>query len=75
MCRSRLPGYLYFPLATKEKAKYELQYSGPDAVSTLALNDKSQDRFTPNFVRGTPLIPASGMSRSVISELIEAIAR
>ena len=33
-------GYLYFPLATKEKVKYELQYSGPDAVSTLALNDK-----------------------------------
>ncbi|HEX8797713.1 MAG TPA: hypothetical protein VF772_03830 [Terriglobales bacterium] len=33
-------GYLYFPLATKEKVKYELQYSGPDAVSTLALNGK-----------------------------------
>lgn len=31
-------GYLYFPLATKDKVKYELRYSGPDGISTLPLN-------------------------------------
>lgn len=33
-------GYLYFPLATKDKVTYELQYKGTDATTKLALNDK-----------------------------------
>jgi hypothetical protein len=35
-----IAGYLYFPLATKDKVKYELQYSGAEIVSTLPLNEK-----------------------------------
>ena len=30
-------GYLYFPVTTKQKAEYRLQYSGTDAVANLAL--------------------------------------
>jgi hypothetical protein len=30
-------GYLYFPVATKEKVEYQLQYHGPEAVSNLPL--------------------------------------
>ena len=33
-------GYLYFPLSTKDKVKYELRYSGADGISSLPLNDK-----------------------------------
>jgi len=32
-------GYLYFPIATKDKVQYQLAYRGPDAVSNLSLND------------------------------------
>jgi len=31
-------GYLYFPIASKEKVQYQLEYRGPDAVSNLALD-------------------------------------
>ena len=31
-------GYLYFPIATKEKVKYQLEYRGPDAMASLPLN-------------------------------------
>ncbi len=36
---SPVAGYLYFPVAGKEKA-YQLQYHGTDTVSTLQLNEK-----------------------------------
>jgi len=30
-------GYLYFPIATKQKVEYQLEYQGTDAVTSLAL--------------------------------------
>ena len=30
-------GYLYFPIATKQKAEYQLEYQGTDAVTSLPL--------------------------------------
>jgi hypothetical protein len=30
-------GYLYFPIATKQKVEYQLQYQGTDAVTSLPL--------------------------------------
>ena len=30
-------GYLYFPIATKQKVEYQLEYHGTDAVTTLPL--------------------------------------
>jgi hypothetical protein len=30
-------GYLYFPIATKQKVEYQLEYQGTDAVTTLPL--------------------------------------
>ena len=32
-------GYLYFPISTKEKVEYQLEYRGPDTVSNLPLNE------------------------------------
>ena len=32
-------GYLYFPLSSKEKATYQLEYRGTDAVSNLPLSE------------------------------------
>jgi hypothetical protein len=33
-------GYLYFPISTKEKIEYHLQYHGQDAVIVLPLKDR-----------------------------------
>ena len=33
-------GYLYFPISTKEKVEYQLEYHGQDAVTKLPLNDR-----------------------------------
>ncbi len=33
-------GYLYFPISTKEKVEYQLQYHGQDAVIVLPLKDR-----------------------------------
>lgn len=30
-------GYLYFPITTRQKVQYQLEYRGPDAVTTLPL--------------------------------------
>jgi hypothetical protein len=30
-------GYLYFPIATKQKVEYQLEYQGTDAVTSLPL--------------------------------------
>ena len=33
-------GYIYFPITTKEKVEYQLQYHGQDAVVQLPLKDR-----------------------------------
>ena len=33
-------GYLYFPISTKEKVEYQLEYHGQDAVASLPLKDR-----------------------------------
>jgi len=37
---SPVAGYLYFPVTGKEKGNLQLQYHGPDTVSSLTLKDK-----------------------------------